>query len=183
MAFLLWGLALVLAGLVLLVATPVCLVLNSRVGLQNHITLRAKPFGGLVPGIALFDSKKPRKPKPEQPKSSKLRKNRQKIEPRILREIPALLRKLVGKFTLIEFRVTAAIGLDDPSDTGALFGLLSPIVYGIAPSDRISLTVEPRFDGTHLDGELECAIRFTPVLLLGPFIVFGFHMLRSRTWG
>ncbi|MHA6261678.1 DUF2953 domain-containing protein [Arenibacterium sp. CAU 1754] len=177
MVFLLWAVALGLILLLALIATPLHLRLTARVGSHNQAVLRASALGGLAPGVRLFDTDAPAKPKPPLDDSAR---SRGSISPRVARHIPSLLRGLLSQFSLVELRITGAVGLGDPADTGALFGTLAPAIYGPPPSERISVTVRPLFDRAHLEGELALAIRFVPILLAGPLIRFGLQVLKNR---
>jgi hypothetical protein len=72
------------------------------------------------------------------------------------------LRKIEGTFT---------VGLQNPADTGVLFGCFSAIRPFLLPCNRITLSIKPVFDREILEGHVMADFRisqplFIPVLLL-----------------
>jgi hypothetical protein len=72
------------------------------------------------------------------------------------------IRKVEGAFT---------VGLQNPADTGVVFGFFSAIRPLLFPCDRISLSMTPVFDREILEGQIMADFRisqplFIPVLML-----------------
>lgn len=80
-----------------------------------------------------------------------------------MRAAPELLRAVVTPARLERLSLDARIGLDDPAATGALFGALTPLVYGLGHAVAGgALRVEPVFSGPVFEGEVECILSVRP---------------------
>lgn len=76
------------------------------------------------------------------------------------------------------FRVAGRIGLDDPADTGMLWGHLAPFVYGLSAPGR-EIEVSPDFSGPCFDLEARGDIAILPIRLLRAGAAFGWANLRA----
>ena len=190
LAVLLWSLAAVLLLLAGVVVTP----LRVRTRLASappQARVSVALFGGMVP-IPVFDSaRQERRTTPERPRRRKeraeRRKKRRATRPetgrggafpldRALPELPDLLTGLIDAFRFEHLRVDAVVGLDDPADTGALFGMLSALVHGLGGGERVSLTLAPDFDAPGLRGSADAALSVTLARLLPPAARFGWRV-------
>lgn len=63
-------------------------------------------------------------------------------------------------------QVRAAFGLDDPADTGRLYGVAAPICVGAAVAGW-DVACQPLFSGPGLEGMFRMRIRTVPLLLAG----------------
>ncbi len=168
-------LALLLAILVL-VALPVRFAMTGELGTAARLRFTIGLLGGVIPAMTVYDSAKPEKPREKKPrKQPKRRKAWQgKGSARMVGEFPALLRGLLRQIELEEFRLTGRFGTGDPADTGAVFGMVSPLLYGIQ-TKRVSITLKPDFNDACLDGRLRAALRITPIALLPPILRFAWR--------
>jgi hypothetical protein len=98
----------------------------------------------------------------------------------MLRAAPDLTRGLLRAVRVERLRVDGAFGLLDPADTGQLFGLLCPLLYGLPPSARREIALRPMFDGPSLTGEAEGRVAVTLAPALGAAIRFGWRVLWNR---
>ena len=73
--------------------------------------------------------------------------------------------------------MSVAFGLDDPADTGLIFGLITPAVYGLG-SETCHVSVEPDFSRRRFAGQAEVELEFTPVAVVWPAIRFGLQLWR-----
>lgn len=181
--FLLSATALLLAALAMVLMSPVRLLLCAQSEPHFQLVVRASILGGLVPVISLFDSdhKKPNeKPKPK--KKTTRQQHRKNVKPRLAwaGALPKLLVSLWQALTIEHAAVQAVFGLDDPADTGALFGRLTPWIYGLPPTMHAQLDLQPDFSRTRLTGNLDAAVRFTPIRLVPIVLRFGWDLLAFR---
>ena len=163
--------ALLLVLVMVLLSLPV--LMDFR--LSRHQALRfllsARPLGGHGPRITIIDSNRPRKPKPAQKNNEALEKSKKRrTGMRVLFGSEAL-RLVASLLRLIHFerlRAEAVFGLGDPADTGQIFGLLTPVIYGTGSCIRL----EPVFDGPCLEGFCEATFRVRPIALALPLLRF-----------
>ncbi|MFW6228294.1 MAG: hypothetical protein ACOC2V_02445, partial [Alkalispirochaeta sp.] len=87
--------------------------------------------------------------------------------PRIARVVVTFLRRLLGRFVVTADGDLYA-GLDDPADTGILWGEVYTLVQAL--HRRTGLRVHPVFDGGTLAFVGTAAIRVVPITLLFPVI-------------
>ncbi|MFP4153669.1 MAG: hypothetical protein ACLFSV_12560, partial [Alkalispirochaeta sp.] len=87
--------------------------------------------------------------------------------PRITRVVVSLLRGVLGRFVVTADGDLYA-GLDDPADTGILWGEVYTLVQAL--HRRTGLRVHPVFDGGTLAFVGTAAIRVVPITLLFPVI-------------
>jgi hypothetical protein len=80
------------------------------------------------------------------------------------------------------------IGLDDPADTGQLWGMMGPLAALLANSRELALTLEPEFEAETFELESSGTIVFSPLqmlyltvaLLLSPALWQGLRQLRRE---
>jgi hypothetical protein len=92
-----------------------------------------------------------------------------------------LVRALAARVQLHDFNVVCTFGLDDPADTGTLYGALAPVLAAVEARHPAALVVTPGFDGARLDGRVALAARVVPLRLVGPLAAFGLW-LGMRAW-
>jgi hypothetical protein len=87
---------------------------------------------------------------------------------RVLRFVRNLLRRV--RFTTLE--CSARLGLDDPADTGRLWGVLGPVSALLALPASARIELAPEFGGAlfHLDARGEA--RVVPAAVLGTVLAF-----------
>jgi hypothetical protein len=98
--------------------------------------------------------------------------------PGLIRRIIKLKRDLSGVLRPRRLRVQFIIGMDDPADTGRLWGLLAPLrlLFGtrsFGKSSAVSVEVTPDFIGPRFTGYSCASVQFVPLQLIGLFIGFG----------
>jgi hypothetical protein len=98
--------------------------------------------------------------------------------PGFLMGVARLCRRLLSAFSL-RVQASAELGLDDPADTGELYGLLSA---AIAPLQReaLQLEVTPNFLEPGLSGQVDAFARFSPLRLLAEALAFGLSRATLR---
>jgi len=87
-----------------------------------------------------------------------------------------------GEMRRIHFdslNVDIRFGTGDPAETGQIFGLATPFIYGF-PSDAVSVSLQPDFVQECFRGRIEAALHFIPVALLGPIVRLGLAFLTRR---
>ena len=94
---------------------------------------------------------------------------------RVVRAGLRAVRDLLGVLRIDTVRCDARVGLEDPADTGALYGALAPIRYVCRGSERVQLRVEPVFDGPTLTGRAELVVSAVPLRLVPPLLRFGWQ--------
>lgn len=65
------------------------------------------------------------------------------------------------------------LGLEDPADTGRLWGLLGPLSAGLANLRAADIAIEPVFAGPALDFDARGRLVFVPLQLLGSMVVLA----------
>ena len=93
------------------------------------------------------------------------------------------MQRLLGRCRYDGLEADVAFGLDDPADTGAIYGALYPLVHQLQ-SAATHVRVQPVFEGVVFAAVGRVGMRFTPVRLVWPMIAFGSAVLfppRSRT--
>jgi hypothetical protein len=164
MPVLAWGLLALLALLLLVLLTPWHVRLAGRTTpLEGRVEVRF--LGGYAPAVRLPLGRSPdREPKLKKPRQTTGKKRKRSMP----RGIADLVFGLLAAFRVRRLHLAGRFGLDDPADTGTLWGRLSPLVYGLTgPGRRIALA--PDFGGPCLDleGFAEIAIRPTRLLRAG----------------
>ena len=86
-------------------------------------------------------------------------------------DVIRFLTAIFHHMTLRQIEGTGTIGLQNPADTGMLFGCFSAVRPLVFPCNRISLSMEPVFDREILEGHVMADFRisqplFIPVLML-----------------
>ena len=96
----------------------------------------------------------------------------------MLAALPGLIKGLLSAFHIDRLELDADFGFEDPAETGHLYGLLCPILYGIPPSPRWRIAIRPVFGQAFFRADAKGAVRVTPAALLLP--VAGFVW---QVWG
>ena len=194
-----WALGLVLALILLVLCIPYVLSARASAGAEAGYAFEVRPISARFPlklgvqrpfGAGAVAKSKPAHPKVPKPKRDKpatrgrdrahKRRNTAKRISRGLRAFPRLLRRLLGAFTLDRLEVQGTLGLDDPADTGMLFGVVEPLNH-IPLGEKVDIALHPSFDGARLEGICALSIRVVPILLIWPFVAFGWTVLVGRS--
>jgi hypothetical protein len=179
LAAVLWTLAaLLLAALAGLIWLPIRV--EGRVARAERVEARLTLglYGGLLP-IRIVGGRGRPESRPETRERPR-RRPRFRRGGAMLRAAPDLTRGLLRAVRVERLRVDGAFGLLDPADTGQLFGLLCPLLYGLPPSARREIALRPMFDGPSLTGEAEGRVAVTLAPALGAAIRFGWRVLWNR---
>jgi len=183
LGILVWGLAAVIGAVILVLIAPLHLrlVLASQPRLRYQLTLR--PLGAMVPAITLADSRRPRKPKvdrktakkPKRPGRRWLSANKSQIA-----TLPQTLSRVLAAIQIEELSLNAEFGTGDPAETGALYGQMTPLIYGATGLPAMAVALRPNFDTACLNGTCSAQIRLTLLGILAP--LGGFLWRVFRPW-
>lgn len=93
--------------------------------------------------------------------------------PGLLQRIGRLLADLSRCATIERLQLRVAFGLDNPADTGVMYGLLSPLVIG-ARVNGLDVDCQPLFGSTALHGRGGATLRLRPLMLMATVAAFAF---------
>lgn len=86
--------------------------------------------------------------------------------------------KLVRDFLTVadirHFRCYLGVGLDDPADTGQIYGMLSPISVFLHAYPQINFSFIPLFDRETFESKLNIELKIIPVKIIWVFLRFIF---------
>ncbi len=91
-----------------------------------------------------------------------------------------LLRRLMGCIHIRRLRLHLLIGLDDPADTGQLWGMIGPLALLVPVPARAELVIQPEFTGAALQIDSEGAIRILPIEIIGTLFAFALSPVTLR---
>lgn len=77
-------------------------------------------------------------------------------------------------------KVSAQFGCHDPADTGHLYGLLTPVIYGAGGAAAVDLDVAPVFDRECLEGMASIDVSVRPIALVPPAARLAWHLSRGN---
>lgn len=97
-----------------------------------------------------------------------------------LRGVLRLLRDLARRVRFVSLHVAGRIGLDDPCDTGRLWGSICAATGFLHGTKRVMFQVEPDFNEAVLELDGRGEIRIIPVTLLLPTARFVFSPATLR---
>ena len=171
----------ILLVIVLVLSVPVDLVFDFKAGGDGKAVLRVEWFFGLV-GKALLPRKKSEKLK----KVKKLKKGKRRdlrsflsymelvgtkgVVPAFIR----LIRRIIGSFRIRQLNANLWLGLDDPADTGIVFGMLWPAFALPVTFGFTTLRMEPVFDRPTFEAALQGKVRIFPAEVVANVLRFVF---------
>lgn len=176
----LW-LAALAAVLALLLAVPVDVGVTAhrRERLQARVTVRwlwgrvrlPVPEGGGAKAKKPKTTEKPARPKSGRPSGAR-RALAVVRTPGFPRRAARLLGRLAGRVRVRRLELAVRLGLDDPADTGRLWGVIGPAaaLVPVPPSARVAVTPDFTAPVFHLDAEGEA--RVVPLAVLGSVAAF-----------
>lgn len=173
--FILWMmLASVLALIVATLALPLRLELRAQFGPALRWTAAVRPLGRFGPRIPIGPGKvgKPRSTR-EKPRKSAKPSRGQGDPQRLFKSAIRLFRDVMPLVHVRALSLHLRFGCDDPSDTGALYGAFTPIMFGVSGSRRADIRVEPVFDRAVFTGQAALDASVTPARLLPVLARFG----------
>jgi hypothetical protein len=181
----------IIAGILLVIALglaiPVDLVFDFKTSGGGKAVLRVEWLFGLV-GKRLLPRKKPEKPaKVKKPKKDKRRDLRSVLSYTALVRargvVPAfikLVRRMAGSFHIHQLNVDLRLGLDDPADTGIVFGVLWPVFTLPVTLGFTTLRMNPVFDGLTFEVAFAGKVRVFPAEIMTHVLRFVFSLAGLR---
>ncbi len=180
----LWALVIlfvvVLAVCLLVLVMPVRLTLMAETRPKLRARVRLALLGGWVPDIGVYDTSPKKRQKPAAD-AGKVQAKKKPVKRRSVgpRDWIGLLSDIMRRLRFDHLRVDAKVGLDDPADTGALYGMLCPVVYALR-SQRADIHLEPDFQNAGFDAQIDTAIEVRPVALIPPLWQFAWRVFGRR---
>lgn len=153
--------------LVLILPLRIELELRKEAGLTFSVGLR--PLGGFGPRISLSGRQNP--PPAARKLGRKRRSDARRLVPAAARLVAAILRRIRIRALILD----AKFGSGDPAETGQLYGMLAPLVYGTLPARRLQVSLEPEFGRAVLSGRAELDVSLVPAALIVPAVRFGWE--------
>lgn len=169
-------------AVIAIMVTPVVLVANVVVDRAVSASAQVRFLGGRAPAITLRrgGSGAPA-PSGHRPGGTRTRARRRTTSvPGLIPALARLVRSCLASIHVRHLRVDADFGLDDPADTGALYGMLAPVLHGLPMPGDVTIALRPDFTGQRLTGRVEGALSLVPAALLPPALSFGWHVLSAR---
>jgi hypothetical protein len=170
-------LAAVAAVLVLLLAVPLDLAVTARRRERLETRVRVRWLWGRIPLPApKGGARKPRRKKPKKPRAKRSSGRRALAVLRargFARRALRLPRDLLCRVHIRAFDIDLRLGLDDPADTGRLWGLVGPAAAMLALPAPARVAVTPEFAEpvVHLDARAD--LRVVPGALLLVLLAFA----------
>ncbi len=154
---------------------PVRIEMHIRTEPRLRYGMILRPFFGRGPGFSVTGAawRKRKPPRKQKSRTSRVSAKRGRA---MIRAAPDLLRGLLDSVRLETLRLDATFGTDDPADTGHLFGFVSPVLYGLPPSDKYHVRLRPDFNGPVFDGSFEAHLRVLPFWIAGTLVRFGWRV-------
>jgi hypothetical protein len=134
-------------------------------------------FAGHAPAIPIPLGPSKKKDRDAKHEEEKIRR-RKKRKRRIPAGIADLAFGVLEALRLHHIRIAGRIGLEDPADTGILWGYLAPLTYGLSGPGRV-IHLAPDFTGACLDLEASGDVAIRPVRLLRAGAAFGWANMRA----
>ncbi|WP_299649238.1 DUF2953 domain-containing protein [uncultured Tateyamaria sp.] len=182
MSLALMVLVVVLVGMLVFLIVAMLMPLRIELVLTKHEAWRYKAacraFGRFGPRISL-SGHKAQAQEPQTSQSARRLRGRTNL----LRVIRAGARFGVDILHRAKFdaaRLDMQFGTGDPAETGHIFGMLTPVIYGTVASSRLCLTVEPDFDQAILRGRVDLDLSVVPARLLLPAARFGWSVFGPK---
>lgn len=100
------------------------------------------------------------------------------LNPAVWRRVRLLLARLFHTLDWRRLSLHGRFGLDDPADTGRLWGSIAPLLLFTLPA-RFDLRIGPVFTGADLAFEGEGELRLVPLRVVGVLLRFA---LSPATW-
>jgi hypothetical protein len=99
--------------------------------------------------------------------------------PGFVRRLIQLVRDLLATSKPRRFHAELVVGLEDPADTGRLWGMLAPFRFllgkrTIGKESNVAIKITPDFSGPRFTGYSCASIRFVPLRVIGHILGFVF---------
>lgn len=183
LTILLWLLAAVIALLLVALVSPLRIEAKASVGEAFRYSLALRLFGRVGPRVVVADSATPpRKKKPKTAtKKAKHRSSANRAPMRIIRAAFPLISVVLACLHIDKAMLDLRFGADDPAETGQIFGILAPMVFGVEGGQRFHFSVEPVFDRAVFDGCAAVDVTMIPARLIYPVARFGWSAFGPRS--
>ena len=142
-------------------------------------------WGGLLESHVELGPHAARKGAERPPERRRTRPKRRRRRPRPAALLHALghgvglMRRLLAQTRVKSLRLNARFGLDDPADTGTLYGALVPFFVALQGRWRRSCVFEPEFTRECLEVSASARLTLVPLRWL---LVMGRFLVSPRTW-
>jgi hypothetical protein len=191
MLWLILGLgAVAILALAAVIALPLHLRLwaerSEGAGAAFRMTGEVRLLGGLAPPLRFVggdDVAHAETPTPRPAKAAKKKRDRtgwrRMPVSRILSALPDLAGGVLRRIHIDRLEVDTDFGLDDPADTGVVYGCMMPLIHGIR-SKRLALNLRPDFTQARFAGRAEAALHLTPGAFAWPAARFAWRVWVAR---
>lgn len=180
-----WSALAVLAALLLAILTPMHVRLRVEKAGSWTVRVDIAPVFGLVPVPAFGAGCKRRPTKATDPdrrtRTRPAASGRRGFPARRIAAVPELVRGLLSPIRIARLEVDARFGLDDPAETGAVYGWLTPMLFTLGNRPPVVVALAPVFSGAHLEGRALAAVRVVPARLLPPAVRFAWRAFGPQT--
>ena len=126
----------------------------------------------LRPGRGKAKPAAPKKAKRARPARNKTHAWAMLLGKGFLSKVIRLLRRLVRCLHMRRLRLHIFVGLDDPADTGRLWGMLGPLAPALPVPGSSDLRIQPEFTGAALRIDGEGALRIVPIEIMATILFF-----------
>ena len=100
----------------------------------------------------------------------------------LLKQVLLLLKGILSCIHLKKFELQLKLGLDNPADTGFLFGYIYA-VRGLLPA-KSGIAINPEFSEAVIEGHSRGIVTLTPICFVRPVSKFVFSKVSLRVfWG
>ena len=182
-----WFLLVVLAGMLALLAIPVEVTFSAhrREGWKGGFCAVGWLFGAVK--LRLFPRTIAKRTHPQRAKNHSRSKGVGRIRSLLQAEQFAgrLLRlgwRLRSCIRIRELNLNVRLGLDDPADTGQVWGMVGPLVATLRLPSVTHITISPDFAGEVLEIDAQGHVRVIPLQLLAVILVFVLSPVTLRAF-
>ncbi|NNK78141.1 MAG: DUF2953 domain-containing protein [Litoreibacter sp.] len=184
-SLILWSLLGLLLALVLLLVTPLRLLIRATSQPRVNCQIAVQPLGGVCPPVQILDTAKPRRKKKHAQKPHQARRKKGRFPEMtrrtraILSGAPELIGGLLRRITIDRLSLDAEFGLGDPAETGHLYGIVTPVLFGIPAISSRPVSLRPNFERATLSGDVNAQLSVIPATLARPLLRFAWHVFRA----
>ena len=172
LTLLFWLLLALLILLVLAIALPLRVELRVSRDEALRYSLAFRPFGRFGPRFSLTGDGRNTDNEPKPPEKKKGTR-RWGSRGHMVRAAPRLIGDLFACLRFETADVDMRFGTGDPAETGQIFGMLTPVLYGVSNLRKIDVRIRPVFDQAAFSGHAAMVISVVPAMLVPPFLRFG----------
>lgn len=178
-----WIIVVLLMLLTLLVCTPLRVDLAFRSDPAVRSCIDVSPFGGAVGRIRVFDTTRKKAAKKKTRDNEKARKKKERSRKKggalfkgAIHDLPHVVGQMIRTIHVETLNVHGEFGLNDPAETGQLYGQLTPLIYGFGGK----VSIQPNFHSSCLRGAAKARLRVIPIVFLLPIAGALWRMIRGR---